>query len=68
MALPVAVLVMAIDFSCAQLIAPRTDPVLADWWQATTPVADRKVPGPRSSRAGNDLVIAAGAPRPTAAP
>jgi lipopolysaccharide export system permease protein len=35
--------------------------VLADWWQATTPVADRKVPGARSFRAGDDLVIAAGA-------
>ena len=52
---------MAIDFSCAQIIAPRTDPVLADWWQATTPVADRKIKGPRSFRAGDDLVIAAGA-------
>ncbi|KRA74953.1 permease [Caulobacter sp. Root656] len=61
MALPVALLVMAVDFGCAQLIAPRTDPVLADWWQATTPVADRKVPGPRSFRAGDDLVIAGGA-------
>jgi lipopolysaccharide export system permease protein len=61
MALPVAFLVMAIDFSCAQIIAPRTDPVLADWWQATTPVADRKIKGPRSFRAGDDLVIAAGA-------
>jgi lipopolysaccharide export system permease protein len=61
MALPVAFLVMALDFSCAQIIAPRTDPVLADWWQATTPAADRKVPGPRSFRAGDDLVIAAGA-------
>ena len=61
MALPVAILVMVVDFSCAQVIAPRTDPVLASWWQATTPVADRKVPGPRSFRAGDDLVIAAGA-------
>jgi lipopolysaccharide export system permease protein len=61
MALPVAFLVMALDFACAQVIAPRTDPILADWWQATTPVAQRKVPGPRSFRAGDDLVIAAGA-------
>jgi lipopolysaccharide export system permease protein len=61
MALPVAFLVMALDFTCAQVIAPRTDPVLADWWQATTPVAQRKVPGPRSFRAGDDLVIAADA-------
>jgi lipopolysaccharide export system permease protein len=61
MAMPVAFLVMALDFSCSQIIAPRTDPVLSAWWQATTPVADRKVPGPRSFRAGDDLVIADGA-------
>jgi lipopolysaccharide export system permease protein len=61
MALPVAFLVIALDFSCAQIIAPRTDPTLADWWRASTPVADRKVPGPRSFRAGEDLVIADGA-------
>ena len=61
MALPVAFLVMALDFSCAQLIAPRTDPVLSDWWRATTPVAERKEPGARSFRAGDDLVIAASA-------
>ncbi|MGR4864437.1 LptF/LptG family permease [Caulobacter sp. LARHSG274] len=61
MALPVAFLVMALDFSCAQVVAPRTDPVLSDWWRATTPVAERKDPGPRSFRAGDDLVIAASA-------
>ena len=61
MAMPVAILVMALDFTCAQVIAPRTDPTLAAWWQATTPVADRKVPGPRTFRSGDDLVIAAGA-------
>ena len=61
MAMPVAFLVMALDFGCAQVIAPRTDPTLTAWWQATTPVAERKVPGPRSFRAGDDLVIADGA-------
>lgn len=61
MAAPIAFLVMAFDFSCAQIIAPRTDPVLAAWWQATTPVADRKIPGPRSFRSADDLVIASGA-------
>jgi lipopolysaccharide export system permease protein len=61
MAMPVAFLVMALDFSCTQIIAPRTDPVLSAWWQATTPAADRKAPGPRSFRAGDDLVIADGA-------
>jgi lipopolysaccharide export system permease protein len=35
--------------------------VLGAWWQATTPAADRKVPGPRSFRAGDDLVVADGA-------
>lgn len=59
MAAPAAVAVMLLDFTCAQVIAPRTDPILNAWWQATTPVADRKAEGPRSFRVGDDLVIAA---------
>jgi lipopolysaccharide export system permease protein len=61
MAAPAAVAVMLLDALCGQVIAPRTDPTLADWWRSTTPVADRKVEGPRSFRAGDDLVIAASA-------
>jgi len=59
MAAPAAALVMLIDFACAQVIAPRTDPILDAWWEAHTPVADRKADGPVSFRVGEDLVIAA---------
>jgi lipopolysaccharide export system permease protein len=58
MAVPVALAVLACDALCAQVIAPRTDPTLSAWWAATTPVAERKAPAPRTFRAGEDLVTA----------
>jgi lipopolysaccharide export system permease protein len=61
MAAPAAVAVMLLDALCGQYLAPRADPALADWWKNTTPVAERKVPAPRTFRAGADLVIAASA-------
>ncbi|MET3666013.1 LptF/LptG family permease [Caulobacter sp. 1776] len=61
MAVPAAVAVMLLDVLCGQVLAPRADPALADWWKNTTPVAERKVPAPRTFRAGADLVMAAGA-------
>ncbi|WP_419251601.1 LptF/LptG family permease [Caulobacter sp. ErkDOM-YI] len=61
MAAPAAVAMMLLDFTCAQVIAPRTDPILDAWWQAHTPAADRKDAGPVSFRVGDDLVIAASA-------
>ncbi len=61
MAAPAAVAMMLLDFTCAQVIAPRTDPILDAWWEAHTPAADRKVTGPVSFRVGDDLVIAASA-------
>lgn len=57
MAVPAAVAVMLLDALCGQVLAPRADPTLADWWKNTTPVAERKVPAPRTFRAGADLVI-----------
>lgn len=59
MAAPAAVAVMLLDFACAQVIAPRTDPILDAWWDAHTPAAERKEIGPVSFRVGDDLVIAA---------
>ena len=59
MAVPAAVAVMLLDVLCAQVLAPRADPALADWWKNTTPVAERKTPAPRTFRAGGDLVTAA---------
>lgn len=61
MAVPAAVAVMLLDVLCGQVLAPRADPALADWWKNTTPVAERKVPSPRTFRAGADLVIGASA-------
>jgi len=59
MAAPAAVAMMLLDFTCAQVIAPRTDPILDAWWRASTPAAERKDTGPRSFRVGDDLVVAA---------
>jgi lipopolysaccharide export system permease protein len=61
MAVPAAVAVMLLDALCGQVLAPRADPTLADWWRNTTPIAERKVPAPRTFRAGTDLVIGASA-------
>lgn len=61
MAVPAAVVVMLLDALCGQVLAPRADPTLAEWWKNTTPVAERKVPAPRTFRAGGDLVIGASA-------
>jgi lipopolysaccharide export system permease protein len=59
MAVPAVVAVMLLDALCGQVLAPRADPALADWWRNTTPVAERKEPAPRTFRAGGDLVIGA---------
>lgn len=61
MAMPAAVAVMLLDALCGQVLAPRADPTLADWWKNTTPIAERKAPEPRTFRAGTDLVIGASA-------
>jgi len=61
MAAPAAIAVMLLDALCGQVLAPRADPALADWWKNTTPVAERKVPAPRTFRAGADLAIGASA-------
>jgi len=61
MAMRAAIAVMLLDALCGQVLAPRADPALAEWWKNTTPVAERKVPAPRTFRAGTDLVIGASA-------
>jgi len=58
MATPVVLAVMAVHFASAQLIAPRTDPMLESWWSSTTPAADRKADEVRSFRAGGELISA----------
>lgn len=61
MAIPAVVVVMLLNALCTQVLAPRAEPILAEWWRNTTPVAERKVPPPRTFRAGTDLVIGADA-------
>ena len=61
MAVPAVVAVMLLDALCGQVLAPRADPALADWWRNTTPAAEREAPAPRTFRAGADLVIGADA-------
>lgn len=61
MATPVVLAVMAVHFACAQLIAPRTDPMLESWWSSTTPIADRKAETVRNFRVGGALISAMGA-------
>lgn len=61
MAAPAAIAVMLLDVMCGQVLAPRADPTLADWWKNTTPAAERKEPQPRTFRAGADLAIGASA-------
>ncbi len=61
MAIPAVVGVMLLDALCGQVLAPRADPALADWWKNTTPVAERKEASPRTFRAGADLIMATSA-------
>ncbi|MBE7216892.1 MAG: LptF/LptG family permease [Caulobacteraceae bacterium] len=39
-------------------IAPHSDGALADWWRATTPVAEREAREPQTFRLGGDMVVA----------
>jgi lipopolysaccharide export system permease protein len=57
MTLPVAMLVMVIDFTAVEVIAPRTDSALLTWWRATAPVT-ATAPKPKAFRVGGDLAIA----------
>ncbi|WP_334163121.1 LptF/LptG family permease [Phenylobacterium sp.] len=58
LAVPAAVLVMAVQLLMATVVAPRTDQTLTDWWRATTPSADQKAAEPRTFRLGADIVVA----------
>lgn len=58
MTVPAAVCVMVIDFAAVELIAPRTDPALENWWRSTAPANKQDDDNPRAFRAGADLVVA----------
>jgi lipopolysaccharide export system permease protein len=58
MALPAALAAVIIDFAAVELVAPRTDPALQSWWEATAPPAKKTTPKPKAFRVGEDLAIA----------
>jgi lipopolysaccharide export system permease protein len=58
MALPAALAVMVIDFAAVEFVAPRTDPALQSWWQASAPPAKKTEPKPKAFRVGADLALA----------
>jgi lipopolysaccharide export system permease protein len=57
MTLPVALAVVAIDFTAVEVIAPHTDSALLTWWRSTAPTATA-APKPKAFRVGADLAIA----------
>jgi lipopolysaccharide export system permease protein len=58
MALPAALMVMAIDFAAVELVAPRTDAALATWWRQTAPPEPPVAAKPKAFRVGADLAVA----------
>lgn len=58
MTVPAALCVMALDYAAVELIAPRTDPALAAWWEASAPDSKKDAAKPRAFRSGEDLVVA----------
>ena len=50
--------VMVIDLMALEVVAPRADLALANWWRATAAEADRAEPGLRAFRSGDELVVA----------
>ena len=58
MALPVALMVVLVDFAAVEIVAPKTDPMLQSWWQSTAPPAKKAEPKPKAFRVGADLALA----------
>lgn len=57
MAVPAAVFLALAQLAIGMVIAPRTDRMLGDWWQASAPKAETKVAA-ITFRAGDEIVIA----------
>lgn len=57
-ALPVALVVAALDLAVTDQITPRSEQALATWWAASAPAAAVKTPPPRWFRIDRDLVEA----------
>jgi len=58
MAVPAAVFLGAVQLAIGMAVAPRTDHMLSDWWQATTPKDPAKVVNPVTFRVGDEIVVA----------
>jgi len=58
MVLPAALAVALLDYAAVELVAPRTDPALQEWWRATAAPTDKVEPVQRAFRVGDDVVMA----------
>lgn len=58
MALPAAVLMAVAHLTISAVVAPRTDTVLTDWWQTTTPKSEAKPAAAMTFRLGEEIVVA----------
>jgi len=57
MALPMAVVITVLQLAIGMQVAPRTDHILSDWWQASTPKDPTKVIDPVTFRVGDEIVV-----------
>jgi lipopolysaccharide export system permease protein len=58
MCVPAVLVVMLINFLAVEVVAPRTDPLLQAWWNATAPADEKPEVKPHAFRVGSDVVIA----------
>lgn len=58
MAIPAALLLALTQLAIGLQIAPRTDHILSDWWQASTPKDKVKAVEPVTFRVGDEVVVA----------
>ena len=58
MAVPAAVLLAVAQLAIGMLIAPRTDHMLSDWWQASAPKEPDKSVAAVTFRVGDEIVVA----------
>jgi len=58
MCVPAVLVVMVLNFLAVEVVAPRTDPTLQAWWNATAPAGKKPDVKPQAFRVGQDVVIA----------
>jgi lipopolysaccharide export system permease protein len=59
LAMPAAAVLAAIQLLIGLSIAPRTDQILSEWWEASTPADEqRKASDPLAFRVGDEIVVA----------